>query len=221
MKNNKITRLLRAFVLVVSLIALMFAPTPRAFGQNTAPVTSAPLSGDILTSYRIGSYGNDLRASYALWQLESIFPPVAGPGIQVAPFGTNSGQFIVSLNLINSPTQAMGYYTGVGAGQTVNQSVSKSTAVVMPNPCFTGTIKTSSASLANGATVKFTVTDPAVAASDVVVVNAQQGSITATAAYFFSANADNGDFVVNITNNGTTNSDNIILNFIVLRASGN
>ena len=153
--------------------------------------------------------------------LHQLFPPIAGPGILVTPVGGTTGLFNVALQLINSPTTALGYYTAVGAGQTVTQITSKSTAVVMPAPCFTGTITMNNASLANAGTVKFTVTDTAVAASDVVLVSPQQGSITAAAAYLITTNANNGSFVVNVYNAGTTESDAIILNFIVLRASGN
>ncbi len=180
------------------IFALAFAPILSA--QTLAPVTTSPAIGDITTAYRSGTYGNDLRASYALWQIAALFPPVAGPGISVAPYGTNTGQSQVSLSLINSPSVALGYSTGVGAGQTVTQLTNKSTAVVMPANCFTGTITMNNASLANGAVVKFTVTDSAVAASDIVTASPQQGSITASAAYLVTCNANNGSFVVNVYN---------------------
>ncbi len=70
----------------------------------------------------------------------------------------------------------------------------------MPANCFTGTITMNNASLANGAVVKFTVTDSAVAASDIVTASPQQGSITASAAYLVTCNANNGSFVVNVYN---------------------
>lgn len=214
--------------LLVSILALAFAPIVSAQTVNPVPganlllpPTITPLTSDVLRGARQGSYGNATEATFALWQLEQLFPPVAGPGILVTPVGGTTGLFNVALQLINSPTTALGYYTGVGTGQTVTQLTNKSTAVIMPAACYTGTITMNNASLATNAVVKFTVTDTAVAASDVVIAVPQQGSITAAAAYFITCNSNNGSFVVNIDNLGTTESDAIILNFIVLRASGN
>jgi hypothetical protein len=65
-----------------------------------------------------------------------------------------------------SPTTGIGY--SAGAGSTVQQLTSKSTAVTINNVC--GSITTHSASLAAGAVVTFDVNNSTVASSDVPIL---------------------------------------------------
>jgi hypothetical protein len=65
-----------------------------------------------------------------------------------------------------SPTGGLGY--GIGAGGTVTQSTSKSTAVTLNKPC--GQITMNNAALAAGASVAFNLNNSLLATSDGLVV---------------------------------------------------
>lgn len=209
-------------ILCVLLTALVFGLAPRTSAQTPAPPYTPQLT-DTEQLTRNAANGTQIFPTFTLGQEFGLaFGGVVFPqGGESGSFNTLTGVYTILPQLFTSPVPVLGYGTGLGAGQTVTQTSSKSTAVVMPAGCWTGTIVMNNASLANGATVKFTVTDTNIAASDVVIANPQQGSITASAAYFVQCNSNNGSFVVNVTNNGTTNSDAIILNFVTVRASGN
>lgn len=207
--------------LSVALFALALAPSLRADNEQP-PFNGPPLLSDTEQLSRQLANGTTISPTFTVLQEAALFfGQITYPqGGQSASLNA-SGQYVEVPQLFTSPVPALGYATGLGTGQTITQLTSKATAVVMPAPTFTGTITMNNASLASGAVVKFTVTDSAVAASDIVIAVPQQGSITATAAYLVTCNSNNGSFVVNVDNAGTTNSDAIILNFIVLRASGN
>ena len=80
--------------------------------------------------------------------------------------------------LIENSVNGIGY--GIGAGGTVIQATSKSTAVTLNKP--TGTITTVADSLPAGATVQFALNNSLLDASDVVVAS-QSGFYVDTSAY--------------------------------------
>ena len=214
----------RTLAILASVFALALAIAPSLPAQQVQPLFTGPAAiTDSEQLIRMQPNGSVINPTFSLGQEFNLaFSLISFPqGGQSSTINTATSTLTIVPSLFTSPTPVLGYGTGLGAGQTVTQLTSKSTAVVMPAGCWTGTITMNNASLANAATVKFTVTDTNVAASDIVLAVPQQGSITATAAYQVTCNSNNGSFVVNVTNNGTTNSDAIILNFIVLRASGN
>jgi hypothetical protein len=215
---------IKLFALSVALFALALAPSVHAQSPGPQPLFNGPAQltdQEQMTRPQVNGTAIfptfDLQQEFALAFSLISFPQ----GGQFGTLNATTGTYQIVPQLFTSPTPALGYATGLGTGQTITQITSKSTAVVMPAPTFTGTITMNNASLANGAVVKFTVTDSAVAASDVVLAVPQQGSITAAAAYLVTCNSQNGSFVVNVYNAGTTETDAIVLNFIVLRASGN
>jgi hypothetical protein len=91
---------------------------------------------------------------------------VVSGGIGVAKNIVSSGAI-----LSNSGTLGIGYSTG--AGGAVTQLTSKSTGVTLNKAC--GAITMNSAELAAGAGVTFTVTNSAMAAGDLVVLNLKSG----------------------------------------------
>ena len=86
-----------------------------------------------------------------------------------------TGNVAATTSILSSgATQGVGYATG--AGGTVTQATSRTTGVTLNKVC--GAITTNSTSLAGGATAKFTVTNSAVAATDVVVLSIKSATTT-------------------------------------------
>ena len=112
-----------------------------------------------------------------------------------------------------SPTVGIGY--GTGAGGTVTQLTSKSTAVTLDKVC--GTILMHSANLASGDEVSFTLTNSTIAATDVVCVCVKAGTVPAYAAQVASVTA--GACIIALSNwSAASHADPVELNFVVIKA---
>ncbi len=124
-------------------------------------------------------------------------------------FRTTSGGDL----LLTSGTGALGY--GTGAGGTVTQLTSKSTAVVLNKP--TGTIITHNATMVSGAAVSFSVTNTLVSNTDTIVPS------TSTTSYAYTINCvgvANGSFIIRIVNNAASSlSENIAINFTIIKGA--
>jgi hypothetical protein len=116
-----------------------------------------------------------------------------------------------------SPAGSVGFATG--AGGAVTQATDRTTGVTLNKIC--GAITTNNASLAAEAVAKFTVTNSAVAASDVVVVCQKSGSNGGSTKVYVSAVAA-GSFEISVANDnaasGTAETGAIIINFAVIKA---
>jgi len=95
---------------------------------------------------------------------------------------------------LSSGVGGIGYKTG--AGGTVSQSSSKATAVTLNKP--SGQITMNGASLAAGAIVSFTLTDSAIAANDLLVLNHVSGGTPG--AYTLNAQCAAGSALINVRN---------------------
>jgi hypothetical protein len=123
---------------------------------------------------------------------------------------------VVSPGAIRStgPTKGVGYATG--AGGTVTQATSKSTGVTLSKVC--GQITMNAAALAAGAKVSFVVTNTAVAASDMVVVNVVGGG-TANAYRASVAAVGSGSFTITVENiTGGSLSEAAVIGFAIIKA---
>lgn len=116
--------------------------------------------------------------------------------------------------LSSSGTQAVGYTTG--AGGTVTQATSRSTAVTINKPC--GQITMNAASLAAGAEASFTVNNSTVAATDTVNVSLKAITTGTPMVYVSAVNA--GSFQITISNLHASTADTSadVINFAVLKA---
>ena len=112
-----------------------------------------------------------------------------------------------------APLGGIGY--GTGAGASVTQATSKSTGVTINAVC--GRITMNGASLTTGAEVRFTVTNSAVEATDVVLVVIASGATTGTYQVGVDAVAA-GSFRVVLASLGTTGADTLVLNFVVIKS---
>ena len=110
------------------------------------------------------------------------------------------------------------YQYNTSNNSTVTQTTSKSTGVTCNGR--TGQITTSSATLAKGASVTFTVTNnQIISTKDVVIVNIGSGATTATYTMTVT-NVSVGSFDVTISNNGAASaSDTLVINFAIIRVN--
>lgn len=113
------------------------------------------------------------------------------------------------------PARGIGYATG--AGGAVTQVTNRSTGVTLSK--IAGAITTDTTSLAAGATAKFTVTNTAVAATDVVIVSIKSGTTTdQTDVKVQTVAAGSFDIVVANRHASTAETGAIIINFAVIKA---
>lgn len=114
-----------------------------------------------------------------------------------------------------SDTAGVGY--GSGAGGAVTQATSKSTGVTLNKIC--GEITMNNATLNRETAVSFTLTNSAIAATDVVVVNIKSGA-TANAYNVGVTAVAAGSCRIQVHNllGGTDLSEAIVLSFAVIKA---
>lgn len=112
------------------------------------------------------------------------------------------------------PTAGMGY--GTGAGGTVTQATSKSTGVTLNK--VVGQITMHNASLAANTTVSFTLTNSAIAATDVLVLN--HVSAGTAGAYTLNAQAASGSASINVRNvTAGALGEAIVIGFAVIKGA--
>lgn len=110
-------------------------------------------------------------------------------------------------------TAGIGYATG--AGGTVTQITSKSTAVTINTVC--GQITTHNAALASGAFVRFTVNNSSLAATDVIVLNMKSGNTAEGYNYQIDSKAA-GSFVISMRNvTGGSLSEAVVFDFAIVK----
>lgn len=123
------------------------------------------------------------------------------------------GAFLANTSIKSQgATAGIGYATG--AGGTITQATNKATAVTLNT--VTGAITMNNAALAAGTIVSFTLTDSAIAATDVFVLNHISGGTIGS--YTLNAQAAAGTATINIRNNTAGSlSEAIVIEFAVLK----
>jgi hypothetical protein len=112
-------------------------------------------------------------------------------------------------------SQELGYSSA--AQGTVTQATNKSTGVTLNKSM--GRITMNNASLANGATALFTLTNSAISANDVVIVSVSGGG-TAGAYWPFVSSQATGSAVIGLYNNsGGALGEAVIVNFAVIHGA--
>lgn len=130
---------------------------------------------------------------------------------------TQAGSMTAGSVRATSATAGIGYGTGAGGTVTQGSGSGRATGVTINKVC--GSITTDTTSLAAGASASFTVTNSAVAITDVVNVSIRSGQtnkktsadVTATAAGSFEITIFNQDLV-------TAETGAIVINFAVTKA---
>jgi hypothetical protein len=117
----------------------------------------------------------------------------------------------------SSPTGGIGYIAG--AGGTVTQLTSKATGVTLNK--VSGEITTSNAQLNGDATVSFTLTNSAIADTDVMIINHVSGGTVGR--YVFNAACANGSAAITIRNitagGGGNESAALVLRYVVIKGA--
>jgi len=130
----------------------------------------------------------------------------------------SGGNITTSGSILSSGSTGIGYETGAGAGGTVTQSTSKSTAVNIDK--ISGQITTSNSTLNYQNTVEFTVNNSTVSATDVIIINIAGG----TDYYYemYVSEIGSGYFKIKLINYSTIDlSESIDINFAVIKATQN
>ena len=142
---------------------------------------------------------------------------VSSPAVAEFAFLNNTGAQLAIIDtsgnlLLKSGNGGLGY--GTGAGGTVTQLTSKSTAVTLNKP--TGQITMNNAALAAGATTSFTLTNSLITTTDTIIVNCYN---------FINYRVEgrkigSGACTVSVTNVSTGSlSEAIVLNFAVIKGA--
>lgn len=115
---------------------------------------------------------------------------------------------------------ALGYATGAGAGGTVVQATSKTTAVTLNTP--TGHVTMNNAALAAGASATFIVNNSLVANVDTVLINLI-GGVSSSANYRVeNENTNTGLFRIRVTNiSAGSLSEALVIGFSVIKGAVN
>lgn len=154
--------------------------------------------------------GNDFRISSAIRGAGTYLPMTFHTG------GSERMRIDTSGNVLVTNAAGLGY--GTGAGGTVTQATSKSTAVTLNKP--TGQITMNNAALAAGATVNFDVTNSLFntdgQSKDVVIVNCyNNGNYRVEVRTTFGS-----AFRISVTNiSGGSLSEALVLNFAIIKGA--
>lgn len=119
-------------------------------------------------------------------------------------------------NVLVKSAAGLGY--GTGAGGTVTQATSKSTAVTLNKPC--GQITMNNAALAAGTAVTFILTNSVISGSDVIATSLKS-SISSNGVYIVSVDAvGTGECYISLRNVGSiSRSDAVVINFTVIKGA--
>ena len=128
--------------------------------------------------------------------------------------GLNTGKAFATTSSVLSSSATLGIGYATGAGGAVTQGTSKATGVTLN--AVTGAITSHNASLAGAATVSFTLTHSAIAATDVVNVSVKSGASTGLYTVAVTATAA-GSCQISITNVGSTASEVVVINFVIVK----
>lgn len=134
-----------------------------------------------------------------------------------ARFQVTKAGAVTAASSIRSTSASAGVGYATGAGGVVTQLTNKSTAVTLNAIC--GTITMDAATLAHQTPVAFTLTNSAIAATDVVVVSVKSGGTAG--AYLVSAGAvAAGSCSITLFNCQTAGnlSEAVVLSFAVIKA---
>lgn len=136
----------------------------------------------------------------------------AGNPVMFVPTGT---QGLVGNGKVVSQSASGGVGYGVGAGGTVTQATSKSTAVLLEK--MSGQITMHNASLAADTTVSFVLNNAGINAGDVIVLNHISGGTIG--AYSLNAQSGSGGATINVRNlTAGALGEAIVIAFAVVRA---
>jgi hypothetical protein len=177
---------------------LQIAVTTQAFlfSSGASPANGLTFSTAATTAApSIAATGSDTNINLALT------PKGTGAVVSAAAF------------LTSGATNGLGY--AAGAGGTVTQATSKSTGVTLNKA--TGQITMNAAALAAGTIVSFVLTNSAIAATDILLLNHISGGTPGS--YSLNARSAAGSATIDVRNNtGGSLSEAIVISYAVVKA---
>jgi hypothetical protein len=191
---------------------------PGSIAANTAPLKFT--SGALLTNPEVGAieFLNDkYYGTITTGTARKTFAFLESPVFTTPDIGAASGSSLtVSGSLTSSGSAGVGY--SAGAGGTITQLTSKSTAVTINK--ISGQIIMDNANLNNNTNVTFQVNNTTVSATDVPVVAISGGT---SVNYLISVlEVGSGFFKVTIRNvSGSTQNDALVINYAIIKAVNN
>jgi len=195
-------------------ISLSFAnwPASTTYGyvKLQVVVTNTSYTLELPVSVSLGTNGVQGYASNVI--------TFAATGTYEFAFGTKDSGTTITIFDLNRPlsryTNSFGYTTG--AGGTVTQASSKSTGVTLNKP--SGEITLNNAALAAATTVNFTLTNSAIANTDVLVLN--QTSTANAGGYHFNAICNTGNAQISVRNiTAASASDAVVLRYALIKGA--
>lgn len=138
-----------------------------------------------------------------------------GSATTLFTIGANTAVFGGGVQSTNA-TNGMGYATG--AGSTVTQLTSKSTAVTINTP--TGAITSNSATLNTATTVSFTVNNTSMSSTDAVVVNIASGASSVNNYFCWAGAFATNSFQIAIRNvTGSNLSETLVIRYAIIKSA--
>lgn len=126
--------------------------------------------------------------------------------------GSASGSSLAVTGAVTSSGGSIGYTTG--AGGTITQATNKGTGVTLNKQ--SGEITLSNAALAAGTIVSFTLTNTAIAATDVLILN--HVTTGTRGGYGLNAQCGNGSAIIYVRNNTAGSlSEAIVIRFVLIK----
>lgn len=205
--------------------AAILSPSFRVSGAGIVSIgkTAAPAAGvlglktatDINLEFRSGIVDGTAFAINAVNDAANANVPLEINASIIKMLAAATGTSLALTGALTSASATAGIGYAAGAGGTVAQATDKSTGVTLDKVC--GTITMNNASLAADTTVAFTLTDSAIAATDlVVVVHDSAGTL---GAYSFGVTPGSGSAVISVHNNTPgALAEAIVLRFAVIKA---
>jgi hypothetical protein len=176
---------------------------------GTAPALSAP-TGIVKGDVGLGSVDNTADTAKPVSTAQQTALNLKANLAGGAPFTGD----VSSTGAIKSSGASSGIGYATGAGATATQITGKSTGVTLNRP--TGQLTMNSAALAAGTIVSFVLTNSAIAATDVIVLNHISGGTIG--AYTLNAQCGNGNAIINVRNNTAGSlSDAIVIQFALIK----
>ena len=178
---------------------------PYTFGNATGNVSLVYLDSNFSTPITLGATAIYLGDTVTLPNASLTNSNVTIGSTTVA-LGNTSTSLLINTN------DGLGYSTG--AGGTVTQATNKATGVTLNKIC--GTITCNAASLAAATTASFTLTNSALDAQDVMILNQTAGT---TGSYLLNANVSAGSAVISIRNvTAAALAEAVGIRFVVIKA---
>lgn len=191
-------------------------PNITSVGTLTSvSVTGNITGGNLRTSGLISATGNTTSGNLLTGGLISATGTVTGSsylGTVVSASGNITGGNIISGAKITSSSKTAGIGYATGAGNTVAQGTNRSTGVTIN--AVSGAITLFSVA-GNTTYTTFTVTNSAVANTDVVIVNQRSG---ADKYEILVSNVATGSFALTVSDKTGTTAEAPVINFAVIKA---